>query len=48
MDVVLLIPCFQQGFDCPVWAFDGFGQLVDILWLNNCFEVVFEYFGEIV
>ena len=48
MNVVHLTSCFQQGFDRPVWTLDGFGQLVDILRLNYCFQIVFEYFGKVV
>lgn len=40
--------CLNQCSDGLVRTSDSFGDAVDILRLNNCLQVIFEDFGEVI
>jgi hypothetical protein len=40
--------CFYERLDSLDGALDGSRELIDILWLDDSLEVIFEDFGEIV
>lgn len=46
--VVHLRSSFEQRLDSLVWAFDRFGNLVNILWLDNRLEIILQNLGEVI
>lgn len=46
--IVHLRAAFDQGFDGAVRALDSFGYLIDVLRLDDSFQVVLQHFCEIV
>lgn len=46
--IVHLVSGFDQRPNRLNIAFDGSRQLIDILWLDDSLEIVFEDFGEVI
>lgn len=40
--------CFYERLDSLDRALDGSGELINILWLDDSLEVIFEHFGKVV
>ena len=48
LEIFHLSSALDQFPDCLVRTFNRFGNLVNILWFNNGFEVVFQKFSEVI
>lgn len=40
--------CLDKRFHSIDWTFDGSWKLVHVLWLDDSFEVIFQYLCEVV